>query len=157
MASCTNTTVRFKLRRATDPEWLAANPVLLEGEPAYSTNSNLLKIGDGSRPWSQLPYINTAGVAGISGQIGVPTNMTVSAYLIPPVGSTKNGPEITLSTAPSPVLSPGQLVFFTRSVPDTSVSGNGIIAYAPYYVFSYSSATPLKVRVSLTQTPLVEY
>jgi len=154
MASCTNTTVRFKLRRATDPEWLVANPVLLEGEPAYSTNSNLLKIGDGNRPWSQLPYINTAGVQGISGQIGVPTNMTVSAYLS---ASSKNGPDITL-TATYPTLSSGQLVFFTTSVTDTSVNQRGIVAYAPYYVVSYTQAvTPPKVRVSLTQTPLVEY
>ena len=156
MASCTNTTVRFKLRRATDPEWLAADPVLLEGEPAYSTNSNLLKIGDGTRPWSQLPYINTAGVAGISGQIGVPTNMTVSAYLNPLSSSSKNGFDITLSSLPSPTLETGQLVFFTISVTDVSVSGHSIIAYAPYYVQAYTAGT-LIVRVSLTQTPLVPY
>jgi len=155
MASCTNTTVRFKLRRAADTLWLAADPVLLEGEPAYSTNSNLLKIGDGNRPWSQLPYINTAGVQGISGQIGVPTNMTVSAYLS---ASSKNGPDIILSSNPSPALVAGQLVFFTTSVQDGSVNQRGIIAYAPYYVFSYNQAvTPLTVRVSLTQTPLVPY
>lgn len=153
MASCTNTTVRFKLRRATDPEWLAANPVLLEGEPAYSTNSNLLKIGDGSRPWSQLPYINTAGVPGISGQIGVPTNMTVSAYLS---ASSKNGPDIILSSNPSPALVAGQLVFFTATVQDGSVNQRGIIAYAPYYVVSHTVVS-LTVRVSLTQTPLVPY
>jgi hypothetical protein len=153
MASCTNTTVRFKLRRATDPEWLAADPVLLEGEPAYSTNSNLLKIGDGNRPWSQLPYINTAGVQGISGQIGVPTNMAVSAYLS---ASSKNGPDIILSSNPSPALVAGQLVFFTTSVTDISVNQRGIIAYAPYYVVSHTVES-LKVRVSLTQTPLVPY
>lgn len=153
MASCTNTTVRFKLRRAADPEWLAANPVLLEGEPAYSTNSNLLKIGDGNRPWSQLPYINTAGVQGISGQIGVPTNMAVSAYLS---ASSKNGPDIILSSNPSPALVAGQLVFFTTSVTDISVNQRGIIAYAPYYVVSHTVGS-LTVRVSLTQTPLVPY
>ena len=156
MASCTNTTVRFKLRRATDPEWLAADPVLLEGEPAYSTNSNLLKIGDGTRPWSQLPYINTAGVAGISGQIGVPTNMTVSAYLNPLSSTSKNGPDIILSSNPSPALVAGQLVFFTASVQDGSVNQRGIIAYAPYYVVSHTVES-LKVRVSLTQNPLVPY
>jgi hypothetical protein len=151
MANCTNTTVRFKLRRSTDTLWLAENPLLLEGEPAYSINSNLLKIGDGIRYWSQLPYINTAGVAGISGQIGVPTNMTVSAYL---TASSKNGPDITLTSPPT--LSSGQLVFFTTSVTDTSVSGHSIIAYAPYYVESYTAGTFI-VRVSLTQTPLVPY
>jgi len=156
MANCTNTTVRFKLRRSTDTLWLEANPVLLEGEPAYSINSNLLKIGDGIRNWSQLPYINTAGAAGIDGQIGVPTNMTVSAYLNPASTTSKNGYNITLSSLPSATLDPGKLVFFTTSVTDTSVSGQSIFAYAPYYVESYTSGS-LVVRVSLTQNPLVPY
>ena len=157
MASCTNTTVRFQLRRAADSEWLAADPVLLLGEPAYSTNSNQLKIGNASGyRWSQLPYINTAGVAGVAGQAGVPTNMAVTAYLTP---TAKSGTIITVN-APSAAqitnLVAGTLVFFTATVADTSATAHGIIAYAPYYVVSFTSGTNALV-VSLTQNPLVAY
>jgi Major tropism determinant N-terminal domain len=156
MSNCTNTTVRFQLRRATDEEWLAADPVLLLGEPAYSTNSNQLKIGNNSGRWSELPYINVAGVAGISGQAGVPTNMTVTAYLTP---TSKAGTIISVN-APTPTqrtnLLPGRLVFFTASVVDTSAEAHGIVAYAPYYVVSFNQANNT-IIVSLAQNSSVPY
>ena len=37
----------IQLRRATEPEWIEKDPILRLGEPAYSTDINKLKIGDG--------------------------------------------------------------------------------------------------------------
>lgn len=48
--------VKFKLRRATQAEWLALNPILAAGEPAYTTDIDQLKIGDGVKSWDQLSY-----------------------------------------------------------------------------------------------------
>ena len=47
----------IQLRRAKEPEWIEKNPVLRLGEPAYSTDVNRLKIGDGTHLWSEIPYL----------------------------------------------------------------------------------------------------
>lgn len=54
----TNTlSARFKVRRGTDSTWNTKNPVLLEGELAYSTDRRLFKVGDGSTTWKNLNYV----------------------------------------------------------------------------------------------------
>lgn len=49
---------RIQLRRDTDANWAAANPVLLEGELGIEIDAsrNRIKIGDGSTAWNDLPY-----------------------------------------------------------------------------------------------------
>lgn len=49
----------IQLRRATEPEWIERNPILRKGEPAYSTDVNKLKIGDGTKDWITLPYVSS--------------------------------------------------------------------------------------------------
>lgn len=51
----------IQLRRATEAEWIAKNPILRLGEPALSTDVYKLKIGDGSRHWQQIPYLTSEG------------------------------------------------------------------------------------------------
>lgn len=46
----------FKLRRGTEAEWNAVNPVLALGEPGFAYDTYKLKIGDGVRHWSELEY-----------------------------------------------------------------------------------------------------
>lgn len=53
MAGCGTTNVKFQLRRDLTQNW--AGKTLLAGEPAYSTNTNGLKIGPGR--WDDLSYI----------------------------------------------------------------------------------------------------
>lgn len=47
---------RIKLRRDTEANWIAANPVLDLGEPGYVTDTEQLKIGNGVNDWNTLPY-----------------------------------------------------------------------------------------------------
>ena len=47
----------IQLRRAKESEWIEKNPILRLGEPAYSTDVNKLKIGDGIHPWSEIEYL----------------------------------------------------------------------------------------------------
>ena len=56
----TNTlNVRMKQAVRTEAEWTSDNPVLLEGEVAYSSDkNNMYKVGDGTKTWSQLSYNN---------------------------------------------------------------------------------------------------
>lgn len=46
-------------RRATAEEWLADNPILLDGEIGFDETNNNIKIGDGVRTWAELEYITT--------------------------------------------------------------------------------------------------
>jgi len=47
----------IQLRRATEQEWINLNPILRVGEPALSTDKDKLKVGDGKRRWSEIPYL----------------------------------------------------------------------------------------------------
>lgn len=47
----------IQLRRATEAQWIEKDPILREGEPAFSIDKMMLKIGNGSEHWSSLPYI----------------------------------------------------------------------------------------------------
>ena len=53
----TLTNVRYKGRTDTEANWISSNPILLEGEPAYSSDKNhQYKIGDGHSHWNELEY-----------------------------------------------------------------------------------------------------
>jgi hypothetical protein len=54
----------IKLRRGTTDEWATANPVLAQGEPGYDLEAAVLKIGDGTSAWSDLPgYLTGAALS----------------------------------------------------------------------------------------------
>lgn len=57
---------RIQLRRDEKNKWASNNPILLEGEFGYETDTGSAKIGDGKTHWNELPYfvINTPGPTG---------------------------------------------------------------------------------------------
>ena len=57
---------RIQVRRGTAAEFSAANPVLGAGEPAFETDTNVLKVGDGSTAYNSLSAISGGGGSGIS-------------------------------------------------------------------------------------------
>ena len=48
--------VKIQIRRDTAANWTASNPRLASGEFGYETNTNKLKIGNGTSTWSELSY-----------------------------------------------------------------------------------------------------
>ena len=66
MATVIKTT--FKLRRATAQEWTLKNPVLAAGEPGFEIDTNKLKIGNGTTPWTALAYLAGSGSSGESNE-----------------------------------------------------------------------------------------
>lgn len=48
---------KIQLRHDTSTNWQTQNPVLLEGEVAIETDSNKVKIGNGTDNYNTLPYI----------------------------------------------------------------------------------------------------
>ena len=65
---------RVRVRQDTADNWLKNDPVLASGEFGYvigATNPNqMLKCGDGTVPWSRLPYLMERGGSGPPGQDG---------------------------------------------------------------------------------------
>ena len=53
----------IKLRRDTAADWTSADPTLAAGEAGFESDSNKLKIGDGSTAWTTLSY--TSGGASV--------------------------------------------------------------------------------------------
>jgi len=47
---------KIQHRRDTAANWTSANPILAAGEPAYETDTNRRKVGDGVTPWRGLPH-----------------------------------------------------------------------------------------------------
>lgn len=60
---------KILIRRDTSANWVAANPVLGDGEQGYEKDTEKMKIGDGLRTWIQLPYVK-GGQPGIIGPTG---------------------------------------------------------------------------------------
>lgn len=50
--------LQIQIRRGTAAEWTSADPVLLEGEIGWESDTNNWKIGDGTTAWSLLDRMN---------------------------------------------------------------------------------------------------
>jgi hypothetical protein len=50
--------IRIQLRRDTAANWTTYNPILRAGEIGVETDTQRIKIGDGTGTWSSRPYIN---------------------------------------------------------------------------------------------------
>lgn len=48
----------IQLRRGTAAVWSQLNPVLAAGEAGFESDTNKLKIGDGTSTWLALGYAN---------------------------------------------------------------------------------------------------
>ena len=58
----------IKLRRDTAANWTSTNPILAAGEAGFESDSNKLKIGDGSTAWASLGYakISPSDIIGVT-------------------------------------------------------------------------------------------
>ena len=54
--------VKIQLRRDTASNWSTNNPVLAEGEIGIEIDTTLMKVGDGTSAWNDLPYMNDLGI-----------------------------------------------------------------------------------------------
>ena len=47
---------QIQIRRGTASEWTAANSILAAGEIAFESDTNKMKVGNGSTAWNSLAY-----------------------------------------------------------------------------------------------------
>jgi hypothetical protein len=65
---------QIQLRRGTAAQWTSANPTLSAGEQGWESDTNKLKIGNGSTAWNSLSYA-------ITGAAGTVTSITAGTGL----------------------------------------------------------------------------
>lgn len=53
----------FQLKRGLANAWEKANPILAAGEPGWTIDTHILKIGDGVLPWNDLNAISGTAIA----------------------------------------------------------------------------------------------
>lgn len=54
---------RIQLKKDTSEAWRINNPVLLDGEAGYESDTSLMKVGDGIHRWLELDYTNSGATA----------------------------------------------------------------------------------------------
>lgn len=52
----------------TEAEWATANPVLMDRETGWTTDTLRVKLGDGVTAWNDLPYAIDGGIPATQGQ-----------------------------------------------------------------------------------------
>lgn len=52
----------IQIRRDTASNWTETDPVLAQGEIGYEIDTAKIKIGDGEKPWTELPYQQSGDV-----------------------------------------------------------------------------------------------
>lgn len=61
--SSTVLNTKIVVRNDTVANWTTKNPVLLKGELGIEIDTNLIKIGNGTATWTELPYVNESAPA----------------------------------------------------------------------------------------------
>jgi hypothetical protein len=72
---------RIQIRRGTQTEWETHNPVLFIGELGLDVSSKRIKAGDGFSTWTELPYIEEAGLDEIRSEYGDDTDFILQLEL----------------------------------------------------------------------------
>lgn len=127
MADVIKTT--FKVKRGTAARWEELNLILNPGEPGFEMDTFKLKIGNGSTPWKELPYVNDIDVASIQPDWNQ-NDSTQPDYV-------KNRPFYTGA--------PVETVLVEESTVSFSISGSGIYTAALESTFSLTVGDIYKI------------
>ncbi len=132
---------RIRWRRGTAAEWTGADPIMLDGEPGYETDTGKLKVGDGSTSWTGLAYYAAGGgfVPDPSAEPDDRWLKTSSGALIytgAPSGVTYGTPALTLGTANAngstdeAIRRDATILAFDATAPSTQAFGDSAAAGA---------------------------
>jgi len=61
---------QIQIRRGTAAGWTAANSILAAGELAVESDTNKMKIGNGSTAWNSLSYIPAIDSSSVTTALG---------------------------------------------------------------------------------------
>ena len=57
----------IQIKRGLSTAWASVNPVLAQGEFGYESDTESLKVGDGTTSWNALAYISSVAAASGAG------------------------------------------------------------------------------------------
>lgn len=69
---------RILVRRDTATNWESVNPALHQGEVGMDLTNKRMKVGDGFNNWSDLPYVDDAGLDLIRAEYGDDTTFNLN-------------------------------------------------------------------------------
>ena len=117
---------RIQIRRDTAANWTSANSVLAQGELGVETDTNKMKIGDGSTAWSSLSYlINTGGYAAYADTTANFTgDLQVSGASVPSYSDTTSNFTGALQKSGVPVAADANLNSFLNAVDLPTADGS---------------------------------
>lgn len=79
-----NMAVQIQYRKDTAANWTSSNPTLLSGEMGYETDTNRIKVGDGTTAWTSLAYLAVGGSVGSGFQnMVVQTSGSAASWSLP--------------------------------------------------------------------------
>lgn len=158
---------QIQIRRGTAAQWLSANPILIEGELGYETDTNKFKIGNGSSTWTALGYL-------IDSPMGLQWNQSLDTYV-----RTGNLSGKTLSVSPGDsfltvhsrlrgcvMLDSGTVSYYLKST-DWAYKEDGtssvltgadgqVMVEIPKFYYKYTGSADVH-HWSISQTPMVGY
>lgn len=86
----------IQLRRGTRDKWIQKNPILLDGEPGFETDTGNFKLGDGESTWIQLDYFMPDEEANPSNEGPVMSALTAHINSLTPHAAYDDGPSLLL-------------------------------------------------------------
>lgn len=121
---------RLTIRRDTQANWASANPVLAQGEPGFETDTNNLKVGDGTSHWNALPYYapTISSVASVV-SAEVRANGTISAGDVVAYDGASGGKILAVAADASDPLFTDQLVLGVSPVSAVANDDISIVEY----------------------------
>lgn len=87
----------------TEAEWQAENPIIAAGYGAYSTDTHLMRVGDGSTRWNKLSTYNPTSYIGPHAhthEVGGADPINIYQYLNTPEGTVQFGTGISSTDRP---------------------------------------------------------
>lgn len=121
--------------------------MLREGEPAYNTTTNQLKIGYKSaggadQTWDQLPYVNAGAAPGLA-----PGASEIVASI--PEGTVLSGTTVTIVPLSGVTISVGVPIRFTNITSAFTTSSIAVANNQVFYVKQVLSATEFTISQEL--------
>lgn len=144
---------KIQFRRGTAAEWSSANPVLLDGELGWESDTTKAKMGDGNTAWNDLPYGGAGGMGpqGDQGETG-PAGPAGPTGATGPKGDT--GTISDISGVPTGTLDPSSDYILFQDTSASNVTKRDFVravAVNVTYNNSTSGATAVNVQAAFDE------